>query len=288
MGAAAAGCRAIASGAAPLVGGVPVPVTHNPRNLALHAHSGRLVDEQLVNGMHVHVAMPDRAAGVAVLNRVRLWLPLLVAMAGNSPLWRGQDTGFASWRTVIFGRWPVSGLPPHFADDADYDRRVDGLIRTGAISDVAQVYWQARLSHRYPTLEVRCFDVQLRADEAAMFAGVVRALAATALKEEAAGVPVPHCLPEVLYAASWHAARHGLDGRLIDAEGRQQPAGDLLCAMVDHISPALEESGDLREVTSLLHRFLQHGTPADRQRQALAAGGFEALTELITVAGGTD
>ncbi|MEW2578945.1 carboxylate-amine ligase [Streptomyces syringium] len=282
------GCRAAATGAAPLTGGIPVPVTPSPRYLALRSEGGRLVDEQLVNGMHVHVAMPDRSAGVAVLNRVRLWLPLLVAMAGNSPLWRGQDTGFASWRTVVFGRWPVSGPPPHFADAADYERRVDALVKAGAIADTGQVYWQARLSDRYPTLEVRCFDVQLRAEEAAMFAGIVRALAATALREENTGVPVPPCLPEALYAANWHAARHGLEGRLIDPQGCQRSAGDLVCTLLDHIAPALEDNGDTREVTSLLHQFLQRGTPADRQRQAWADGGLRALADLVALEGTAD
>ncbi|MFD0381954.1 glutamate-cysteine ligase family protein [Streptomyces stramineus] len=141
--------------------------------------------------MHVHAAVPDRSAGVAVLNRIRLWLPVLVAMAGNSPLWRGEDTGFASWRTVIFGRWPVAGPPPAFADGPDYDRRVADLVSSGAIADTGQIYWQARLSEHYPTIEVRCFDVQLTVEDAVMFAGIVRALVATALREEDAGLPVP-------------------------------------------------------------------------------------------------
>lgn len=276
------GCRLVAAGTAPYRGPEPVPVTRSARYLAMRSQAPQLVDEQLVNGMHVHVAVPGRSAAVAVLNRIRPWLPVLVAMASNSPLWDGHDTGFASWRTVIFGRWAVSGPPPSFTDAADHDRRVRILLDSGAISDTGQVYWQARLSERYPTLEVRCTDVQLRADAAVMFAGLIRAMVATALRAEEAGEPLPHCSPELLQAANWCAARHGLSDLLMDPEGRSRRAGDVLCRLLDSVAPALEEAGDARQVTSLVHRLLQEGTPADFQRRALAEGGMPALADLLT------
>ncbi|MFF8386384.1 carboxylate-amine ligase [Streptomyces kanasensis] len=275
------GCRIVATGTAPFRGPNPEPVTENARYLAMRSQAPQLVDEQLVNGMHVHVAVPDRARAVAVLNRIRPWLPVLVAMSANSPLWEGHDTGFASWRTVIFGRWPVSGPPPSFADSADHDRRVRVLLDSGAISDTGQIYWQARLSERYPTLEVRCTDVQLRADAAVMFVGLVRAMVATALRAHEAGEPPPDCPPERLQAANWYAARHGLSDLLMDPEGRCRRAGDVLARLLDSVGPALEEAGDDREVASLVHRLLQQGTPADLQRRVLAEGGTSALADLL-------
>ncbi|MYV99639.1 glutamate-cysteine ligase family protein, partial [Streptomyces sp. SID3343] len=107
-----AGCRIAASGTAPFASRSPVEVTDTPRYRSLHSDAPRLVDEQLMNGMHVHVAVPDRDAGVVVLNRLRPWLPVLVAMSANSPVADGGDTGFASWRTIALGRWSVSGVPP--------------------------------------------------------------------------------------------------------------------------------------------------------------------------------
>ncbi|MGW0466328.1 carboxylate-amine ligase [Streptomyces sp. NPDC003027] len=276
------GCRLAACGTPPYRQVGPVPVTRQARYLAMRSQAPQLVAEQLVNGMHVHAAVPDRAMGVAVLSRIRVWLPVLVAMSANSPLWDGDDTGFASWRTVIFGRWPVSGPPPSFSSLADHESRVRSLLDSGVITDTGQLYWQARLSDRYPTVEVRCSDVQLRADTAVMLAGIVRALVATAIREEKAGAPLPHCPPELLQASNWHAARHGLTGLLVDPAGRARRAGDVLCMLLDHVTPALDEAGDTREVTSLAHRLLQEGTPADRQRQALAEGGMPALVELIT------
>ncbi|MCQ0021607.1 glutamate--cysteine ligase [Streptomyces somaliensis DSM 40738] len=276
------GCRLVAAGTAPYRGPAPVPVTRSARYLAMRSQAPQLVDEQLINGMHVHVAVPGRSAAVAVLNRIRPWLPVLVAMASNSPLWDGHDTGFASWRTVIFGRWAVSGPPPPFAGAADHDRRVRTLLDSGVITDTGQLYWQARLSERYPTVEVRCTDVQLRADAAVMFAGLIRALVVTALHAEEAGEPLPHCPPELLQAANWYAARHGLSDLLVDPEGRSRRAGDVLCRLLDSVAPALEETGDTREVTSLVHRLLRQGTPADLQRRALAEGGMPALADLLT------
>ncbi|MGX1274278.1 carboxylate-amine ligase [Streptomyces phaeoluteigriseus] len=277
------GCRIAAVATPPLRDGRPVDVTDEPRYRAMMVQAPQLVAEQLVNGMHVHVAVPSREAGVQALNRMRAWLPVLTAMSANSPLWEGHDTGFASWRTVIFGRWQVAGIPPYFRDAADYDRRVQRLLESGLISDTGQVYWQARLSERYPTIEVRCLDVQLRADDAVMLAGIVRALVETALAEATADrVPSPDWAPELLQAAMWHAARHGLGDTLIDPNGDRRRAGDVLCRLLQHVAPALDASGDTRQVTALVHRLLQDGTGADRQLAALRKGGMRAVIDLIT------
>lgn len=277
------GCLLAACATAPVSGGLTVPVTDAPRYRAMRADAPQLVDEQLINGMHVHVGVPDRATAVAVVNRLRPWLPVLVAMGANSPIWDGRDTGFASWRTVVFGRWPVSGVPPFFTHTADYERRVERLLATGVIRDRGQLYWQARISERYPTVEIRALDVQLRADDAVMFAGIVRALVATALHEIRSGAPLSVPQHELMQAAGWQAARHGLGDVLVHPyAGHRLRAGDVVCALVDHIGPALDEAGDTRQVMALIHRLLREGTAADRQRRALVEGGFADLIELIT------
>ncbi|MGV9248395.1 carboxylate-amine ligase [Streptomyces sp. NPDC003710] len=277
----ACGCRLVASGTPPLAESLPAPVTDKARYREIQRQAPQLVAEQMVNGMHVHVAVPGRQAGVEVLNRIRMWLPTLTAMSANSPLWEGHDTGFASWRTLIFDRWPVSGVPPYFADEADYERRVRRLLSAGVIGDTGQLYWQARLSDHYPTVEVRCLDVQLRADDAVMFAGLIRALADTAMRDAAAGGSAPEGDTEFLQAAMWQAARYGLSGDLIDIGGGRHRAGEVVYGLLEHIEPALETYGDTREVTSLVRRLLERGTGAELQRTALAAGGLEAVTAMI-------
>ncbi|MGW2485314.1 carboxylate-amine ligase [Streptomyces sp. NPDC001251] len=278
----ASGCRLAATASAPVMGEGQVPVTSGRRYVRLHDQGGRIAEELLVNGMHVHVGMPDRETGVAVLNRIRVWLPTLLAMSANSPFWKGQDTLFASWRTLAFTRWPVCGPPPRFDGLADYEESLDALVASTVIGDTGQLYWQARLSEHYPTVEVRCMDVQLRVDDAAMLAGIVRALAATALREHKDDVPEPACRPEVLQASMWHAARHGLTSTLLDPGGRPHAAGDVLCRLVEHVTPALEEHGDMRHVEPLVHRLLREGTGADQQRHIVEEGGIPALIDFIT------
>jgi len=120
-------------------------------------YAGMVTDYQ-ASGCHVHVGVPDRDAGVMVLNRLRPWLPTLVAMFANSPFDHGADTGFQSWRTVIQSRWPGSGVPPVFEGAADYDESIFALVRAGVVVDRSMTFWLARCSERYATVEVRVAD----------------------------------------------------------------------------------------------------------------------------------
>ncbi|HEV2639861.1 MAG TPA: glutamate--cysteine ligase [Actinocrinis sp.] len=279
--AAAADCRAAACGAAALRGARPVPVTGKTRYLTLATDAAQLVDEQLICGMHVHVAIPDRERGVLVLNRIRPWLAILVALGGNSPLWDGHDTGFSSWRTVVFGRWPVSGLPPEFAGEEDYRRRAQELVDSAVIRDLGQLYWLARLSEKYPTIEVRALDVQLRAEDAVTFAGLARALVTLALSDHWPHATLPAHPPELLAAALWQAARHGLDGDLVDPfTARSRPAADVVATLMTLVEPALKQSGDLDRVNDGVQRLVHEGTAATRQRRAFQDGGVAAAIDL--------
>src|SRR3712207_3529797 len=136
---------------------------------------------------HVHVGVPSRDLGVAVVERVRGWLPVLLALGANSPFWRGRDTGWASFRHAVLRAWPTATLPPRLRDAAEWDAAVTERIATGAALDPASVYWFARLSPRYPTVEIRVADAALTAVEAVLLAGLCRALVVTALREAVAG-----------------------------------------------------------------------------------------------------
>lgn len=275
------GCVAAASGAAPLASDAVVPVTPTRRYEDMHTHAARLVDEQLICGMHVHVAVPSRTLGAGALARLRPWLAVLVALGANSPFWDAKDTGFASWRTVVFGRWPASGAPPFAPDTDQYDQRVQELLNTGVIPDRRQLYWHARLSEAYPTLEVRAPDVQITVDSAVTLAGLIRALVVTGLDETRDGLIAPNPPAGILTAASWHAARHGLSDVLVDPRsGKPAPATQVAEALYDHTVCALRRLGDHDQVAEGLHRILEEGTGADQQRAA-ARGGLPALLNLI-------
>jgi carboxylate-amine ligase len=284
LGAAAeeAGCRLVATGASGLRACAPIPVTDDSRYHAIEEHARRLVDEQLICGMHVHVTVPDRDMGVTVLNRIRPWLGLLLAVSANSPLWEGHRTGFASWRHVVFSRWPVTGIPPAFLHGSDYESRVAALVGSGLIADAGQVYWSARLSQRYPTIEVRVTDVQLRVEEAVMLTGLIRALI-TRLSDEAEPGPAPAAQPaEWLDASLWHGARHGLTGCLPDPwTGRLAPAPRVLRDTIAYLAPVLTAAGDSAHVAPHLHHVLAQGNGAQRQCQSLVDGGPPALHQLL-------
>jgi carboxylate-amine ligase len=283
--AAGTGCRLAPVGAAPLApDDDAAPVTDKPRYRSMLEQAPALVEEQLINGMHVHVGVPDRGAGLAVLAAVRPWLPVLLALSANSPFWRGRDSGFASFRAVHFARWPVEGAPPVFTSVADYEQRADDLLATGAIVDRGQLYWHARLSEHEPTVEVRVADVQLDADSAVVLAGFVRAIGHGTLAGSGEADDGEPPLPvELLRAATWAAARHGLDGDLFDPrERRSVPAARLVERLLSELEKPLRELGDLDELTAGVERVLREGNGASRQRAALAERGPAGLLELVT------
>jgi carboxylate-amine ligase len=278
------GCVLAATGSAPFADGTwPLPITDTPRYQHMRQEARLLSDEQLINGLHVHVEIRDDEQRIDAHNRVRPWLPLLVALAADSPLWRGHDTGFASWRNLVSARWPVSGVPPLFHGAEDYWRRARELVEHGMVADIGQLYWLVRASARYPTLEVRAFDAQMRVDEAVALAGFVRALVMTVLAEAEVGLPMPTPSPELLDAAVWHAARYGLAGDVHDPrELRPRPAKSVLHDALDDLGPALRRTGDDRYVGQVLERMLQEGNGAIRLRRVLDERGWPAALTYLS------
>ncbi|NKX54508.1 glutamate--cysteine ligase [Arthrobacter sp. E918] len=275
------GVRAAATATAPRIDESYPAVTDKLRYHQLKASAKGIVADQFINGQHVHVQVPDRETGVQALNRIRPWLPAIVALSANSPFWQDRDSGFASWRTISYRRWPLQGCPPLFADAADYERRVQRLVDTSVIIDRGVLTWLARLSDHYPTIEVRAADVQLEARDAVLIAALVRGLVSTAVAEAAGGRQCPEPDAEILDAAVWQAGRQGMAGRLIDPlAGVLLPAEDVLGQLLRHIRPALEEAGDDEWVDASLARILADGTGAERQRRSMEHGGLPALLDL--------
>ncbi|MGY1822866.1 carboxylate-amine ligase [Geodermatophilus sp. SYSU D00079] len=224
--------------------------------------------EQLTCGCHVHVSVEDDEEGVAVLNRIRTWLPVLTAVTTNSPFWLGRDSGHASFRSQAWNRWPSSGPNELFTDAAAYHRLIADLVATATIVDTGMVYFDARLSERWPTVEVRTADVALRVEDAVTLAGLARALVETAAREWRAGVPAPAVRSEVVRVAAWRAGRSGLTADLVHpGTGRPAPAAAVLGALLDHVRPALVDAGDEQRVTDGVAALLERGTGADFQRR---------------------
>src|SRR3954464_14943356 len=198
----AVGARVAALATSPV--GVVPEQTEGERYGQILDTFGLTAQEVLTCGCHVHVSVADDEEGVAVLNRIRVWLaarppppphsPFLMGgapLTANSPFWMGADTGYASYRSQSWGRWPSAGPNGVFADAADYHRLIDDVLATGTAVDTGMVYFDARLSANWPTVEVRVADVCLRVDDAVTLAGLVRGLVETAAREAAGGRPGP-------------------------------------------------------------------------------------------------
>ncbi|MCV2489104.1 glutamate--cysteine ligase [Geodermatophilus sp. YIM 151500] len=279
----ATGARVAALATSPVaVRARPTPGERYARMLATF---GPIATDQLTCGCHVHVAVADDEEGVAVLNRIRVWLPVLTALTANSPFWQGEDTGYASYRSRAWSRWPTAGPLAVVPDAAAYHRLVDALLATGTVIDRGMLYFDARLSATWPTVEVRTADVALRVEDAVVLAGLVRGLVETAAREAAAGTPPPDAPGELLRLASWRAGRSGLTGDLVHpVTGRPAPAADVLAALVEHVRPALADAGDERLVTRGVGVLLHRGTGADLQRRVFRETGDPAAVVRAAVA----
>jgi carboxylate-amine ligase len=239
----------------------------------------------VICGCHVHVGIDDPDLAIAVMNRATPFLGAILALASNSPFWRGLDTGYASYRTQVWERWPTAGLPPVLDDRTAYDHHVALLREIDAIDDASYLYWHVRPAARYPTLEFRIGDVMLRADDAAGYAALIRALVWTLAREVVSGRPprvhVPE--PDLTTAAIWRAARYGIDEQLVSpGAGELRPAADVLWEVVEHCGDGLLAHGDADLVTSFVSRMLAEGNGAMRQRRSHAqGGGTGAVVELV-------
>ncbi|MFI5735179.1 glutamate--cysteine ligase [Kribbella sp. NPDC051587] len=265
--------------AVPPAGEAAQLVTRKPRYREMAERYGLLAREQGVCGCHVHVDVPDLESALRVSNYLRPWLPSLLALTSNSPVYLGQDTGFASWRWLMWSRWPSAGPPPYLESVDHYEALIAMHIATGTVMDEQMIYWDVRPSSHLPTIEVRVSDVPMTVDETVLHATLSRALVMTALADGGQG---PTVQPEILRAGYWLAARDGLTGGSVDvATGELLPVAELLTKLTQYVGPALQELGDEDLVTEGIERALSEGNGAMRQQQMFRGGGdVVALTEI--------
>jgi glutamate---cysteine ligase / carboxylate-amine ligase len=236
--------------------------------------------EQLTCGCHVHVSISSPDEGVAVLDRIRPWLPVLLALSANSPFWQGRDSAYASFRYQAWGRWPSAGPTNAFGSAEAYRHTVQQMVSTGTLLDSGMVYFDARLSEHYPTVEIRICDVCLYADDATLIAALARALVQTEARHWRAGSAVSAHRIEMLRLAAWRASRSGLDDALLNPHtGLPEPAPMVANALLEHVRDALDEAGDADAVTELLGAVLARGNGATFQRSACRDGSPASVIE---------
>ena len=255
------------------LGTSPVPVepelVGKSRYLEMARAFGLTAYEQLSCGCHVHVGVSSDEEGVAALDRIGPWLAVLLALSANSPFWQGRDSAYASFRYQVQGRWPTAGPTDVFGSAAAYRETVAQMVGTGTLLDTGMVYFDARLSQRYPTVEIRIADVCLRADDAVLIAALARALVETGARGWRQGTAPLRGRSELLRLAAWRASRSGLSDVLLSPlTGRPEPAAAVADALLGYVSDALAEAGDTATVRELLAALLARGNGAAFQRNA--------------------
>ncbi|WP_346619368.1 glutamate--cysteine ligase [Blastococcus montanus] len=288
--AAGAGVALLAASTHPSAGWRQQVLTPAPRYEAMVQRWAGLAARQDITGCHVHVGVPDLDTAVAVLDRARPYLPLLLAMTGSSPFHDRADTGYESYRTLWWGRWPNTGAPEPLGSAARFRELVDGLVACGVVADASHLYWDLRPSSHLPTVEFRLADVCTDLDDAVLHAALVRSLVRVLAARAGRDEPVPVVRPELLRAARWRAARDGLTGQLVDpVAGAVVDARTAVDGLLDELADDLADRDEEDEVRSLVHRLLGRGTSAVRQRAVWRrTGDLRQVTAAIVREGSPD
>jgi carboxylate-amine ligase len=281
--------RIASAGTHPFANWQEQQVTDLERYKMLEEEMQDVIRELLIFGMHVHVAIPDPELRVEVANEARYFLPHLLALSTSSPFWMGRDTGLKSYRSVVWSRFPRTGIPPEFSCYDEFENYTDLLVRTGCIDNGKKVWWDLRPHCLYPTLEFRICDAATTVDEVVCLAGLIQAICAKLVKLRRSNLGFRKYQPNLIAENKWRALRHGLDGKLIDfGKGEEVPMRQLALELLEFVDDVVDQLGSRKDV-DYLHEILAGGTSADRQLRCYrATGSHQAVVELLareTVAG---
>jgi len=266
--AARAGVRILAASTHPFDIWQQQDITPAPRYEAMVVRWAGLAMQQDICGCHVHVGVPDLDTAVAVMDRARPYLPVLLAMTGSSPFHDGVDTGHDSYRTMWWSRWPMTGPPEYLGSAEAFREVVAGLVTSGVVADSSHLYWDVRPSSHLPTLEFRLADVCTEVDDVVLHAGLARSLVRVLAARAERGEPCPDLRPELLRAARWRAARHGLDGQLFDVMRCELlPARTAVRRLLLELQQDLRDHDEWDVAVELTERLFERGTSAARQRR---------------------
>ena len=227
----------------------------------------------LVFGLHVHVGIEDRDTAIHIMNSLRYFLPHILALSTNSPFWMGMETGFKSYRSKVFERFPRTGIPDVFSNWADYETFVNLLIKTNCIDNGKKIWWDIRPHPFFETIEVRVCDIPMRLDETLGIAALIQATAAMLWKLHASNKSYRIYGRALISENKFRACRYGLDGKLIDF-GKQEevPVRKLMLEYLHLIDDVVDELGSRDEI-DYIHEMLNMGSGADRQLKVFRETG---------------
>lgn len=262
------------------------PFSHWERQLITdHVRYSEIVNElqeaarsNLIFGLHVHVGMESREMANHIANSTRYFLPHIYALSTNSPFWEGRSTGYKSFRTKVFDKFPRTGIPDAFESIEAYDNYVKLLIKTNCIDNAKKIWWDLRVHPFFNTVEFRICDIPMTVDETIAIAALFQAICARIYMLRSKNLNFIQYSRPLLNENKWRASRYGVDGYLIDF-GKEEEVNTraLIYELLDFVDPVVDHLGSRHRIAHV-HKILEGGTGADRQ---LAV--FEKERNLISV-----
>lgn len=233
----------------------------------------------LIFGLHVHVGMPSKEMAVHIANSARYFLPHVFALSTNSPFWEGRLTGFKSFRTKVFDKFPRTGIPDYFDSYSSYENYVNILIKTNCIDNAKKIWWDLRVHPFFGTVEFRICDVPLTIDDTIAITAIFQCLCAKLYKLRSQNLNFMIYPRALVNENKWRASRYGIDGQLIDF-GKEEEVNTrvLIYELLDFIDDVADDLG-ARDGLKLVQKILDGGTGADRQLKV-----FEETKNLVSVA----
>jgi len=259
------GLRIAASGTHPFSHWKDQRITAHPRYKTIVTDMQQVARANLIFGLHVHIGVDDRETALHIMNAVRYFLPHIFALSTNSPFWLGRNTGFKSYRSKVFDRFPRTGIPDYFNSIAEYDNYVNLLIKTNCIDNAKKIWWDIRAHPVFNTLEFRICDIPMRVDETIALAAIMQAVVAKLNKLIKQNLGFRLYRRALIAENKWRAARYGIEGKLIDFGKKEEvPYANLIQELLDFVDDVVDELGS-REELKYVHKILEMGTGADRQ-----------------------
>lgn len=259
------GLRIGASGTHPFSHWSTQLITPNPRYEEIISEMQEAARSNLIFGLHVHIGVEDKNMAIHLSNSLRYFLPHVYALSTNSPFWEGRNTGFKSFRTKVFDKFPRTGIPDMFQNYADYENYVKLLIKTGCIDNAKKIWWDLRVHPFFSTIEFRICDIPLTVDETICITAIFQALVAKLYKLRLSNMQFINYNRALINENKWRASRYGIDGKLIDF-GKEEEfrTRALILELLDFIDDQLDELGS-RDAVNYVHTILEKGSGADRQ-----------------------
>ena len=258
-------CNIIAAGTHPYSRWEDQVRTDKERYRGLYDSMQFVAKRLLIFGMHIHIGIPDRDLRIDVMNQMRYFVPHILSLSTSSPFWQGEDTGFKSYRGIVFEDLPRTGIPEKFSSAKSYDKFVNQLMETKCIDTPSKIWWDIRPHSKFPTVEFRMCDSTTKVDEVIAIAALIQALVATMILNRERNISWRDYRDSFIYENKWRSMRHGVEGKMIDLGlTKELSTKKLIKEMIELVDESAEILGTKEEI-AYINNILEKGTSADRQ-----------------------